>query len=92
MAETTQVSFTHKEIAEILVRSRGIHEGFWGIFVRFGLRGANVGNSDSDLMPAAIVPIVEVGLQRFEKENNLSVDAAKVNPEHAGERSKRRRR
>jgi hypothetical protein len=27
-----------------------------------------------------MVPVVAIGLQRFEKENGLSVDAAKVNP------------
>ena len=32
------------------------------------------------ILPAAIVAILEIGLVKFEEENNLSVDAAKVNP------------
>lgn len=80
MAEPKQISFTHKEIAELLVKGQGLHEGIWGIFIKFGLRGMNVGTADSDLLPAAIVPVAEIGLQRFDSENNLSVDAAKVNP------------
>ncbi len=83
MAETTQIVFTHKEIAEILLRHHGLHEGIWGVYIKFGIKGANVGASDSDLMPSAIVPVLQIGLQKFEKENNLSVDAAKVNPPKA---------
>jgi hypothetical protein len=30
-------------------------------------------------VPAAIIPVLEIGLQKFEKENNLSIDAASVN-------------
>lgn len=33
-----------------------------------------------DLMPAAIVPILKLGIQRFEEESQLTVDASKVNP------------
>lgn len=80
MAEPSQIGFSFKELAEILVKKQGIHEGVWGIFVRFGLAASNVGPSDSDLKPSAIIPIVEIGLQKFETENNLSVDAAMVNP------------
>ncbi len=31
-------------------------------------------------LPAAIVPVQEIGIQKFEVESNLTVDAAKVNP------------
>ena len=80
MAEPIQIAFTHKEVVEALLKRQGIHEGLWGICVRFGIKGANVGASDSDLMPAAIVPVLQIGLQKVQKETNLSVDAAKVNP------------
>lgn len=39
-----------------------------------------MGSNDTDLKPTAVIPILELGLQKFEKENNLSVDAAEVNP------------
>jgi hypothetical protein len=39
-----------------------------------------VGPTDTELQPAAIIPVLEIGLQKFEKETNISVDAAKVNP------------
>ena len=80
MAEPSQIVFSYKEIAEALVKQQGLHEGIWGIFVKFGIRAVNIGENELDLKPTAILPIMELGLQKFEKENNLSVDAAKVNP------------
>ena len=80
MAESTQIVFTHKEVVEALLRKHGIHEGIWGLYIKFGIRGANVEGSLSDIHPAAIVPILEIGVQKFDAENNISVDAAKVNP------------
>ncbi len=80
MAESTQIVFKHTELVEALVKHQGIHEGIWGLFVKFGLQAVNVGASESDLMPAALIAMLEVGLQKFDKENNIAVDAAKVNP------------
>jgi hypothetical protein len=80
MAEASQISFSYKEVAEALVKKQGLHEGIWGVFVKFGLQATNIGPNESDLKPAAILGILEIGLQKLEKETNLSVDAAKVNP------------
>jgi hypothetical protein len=80
MPETGQIIFTYKELVETLVKSQGLHEGIWGLFVRFGLSAANVGENDATLKPAAIIPILQMGLQKMEKESNMAVDAAKVNP------------
>ena len=86
MAEATQISFTHKEVVEALLKKHGIHHGVWGIFIKFGIQGMNVGPSEADIVPAAIVPVLEIGLQKFDKEGNLAVDAAKVNPAEAVKR------
>jgi hypothetical protein len=80
MAEATQITFKHREIVEMLIKNQNIHEGIWGLFVRFGLGASNIGPSDDQLQPAAIIPVLEIGLQKFEKESNIAVDAAKVNP------------
>lgn len=80
MPEATQIVFKHKELAEILVKHQNIHDGIWGLFIRFGIGASNVGPSETDVNPTAIVPVLEIGLQKFEKESNISVDAAKVNP------------
>jgi len=71
---------SHQKVAEALVKLHGLHEGLWGLYLRFGLGATNVGEDEQHLSPAAIVPVIEIGLQRFMKETNISVDAAKVNP------------
>jgi hypothetical protein len=94
MAETSQITFSHKEVVEALLRKQGIKTGIWGLYVRFGLKATNVGMSEADLNPAAIVPVLEIGLQRFDKESNLAIDAAKINSGSSGRdlRSMRRRK
>jgi hypothetical protein len=78
MPTAKQFVFTYKEIAEMMVREVGVTEGHWGIFMRFGIQGANVGPGPDDIVPAAIVPIMELGLQRFDEPTNLTVDAGEV--------------
>jgi hypothetical protein len=80
MAEPSVIVFSHKELVATLVKAQGLHEGIWGLYLRFGIKGANIGNAPSDIMPAAVIPVLEVGLQRFEQVNNISVDAAESNP------------
>ena len=81
MPEMKQVTFSHKEVAIALIRYNDIHEGLWGIYVEFGLAGANIGATpDGDMNPAAIVPVLKIGLQRFDKASNLTADATEVNP------------
>lgn len=80
MAEATQLVFSHKEVVTALLKAQGLHEGIWGLYMKFGIAGANVGPTPTELHPAAIVPVIEIGLQKFDEVNNLSVDAAKVNP------------
>jgi len=81
MPETKQIAFSHKEVAEALIRSGNIHEGLWGLYVEFGLGATNMAPTPGgDLNPTAMVPILKIGLQRFEKPSNLTADAKKVNP------------
>jgi hypothetical protein len=81
MPETKQLSFTHKEIAAALLKGSDLHEGHWGVLLNFGIAGANVAfPPKGELVPSAIVPVVSIGLQRFEEPNGLTVDAAEVNP------------
>lgn len=81
MPESTNVAFSFHEVVTALIKAANIHDGIWGLFVRFGLGASNVGESESSMRPTAIVPIVEIGLQKFEKESNIAVDASKVNPQ-----------
>lgn len=78
MAEPKQFTFSYREIAEMMVQRLDITEGLWGVWVNFGIKGANIGAGPDDLVPAAIVPVLEIGLQRFDEPSRLTVDAAEV--------------
>jgi len=80
MPEATEISFSHREIVEMLIKKQDIHEGIWGLSLRFNWSATNVGPSPTEVYPAAVVSIVQIGLHRFDKESNIAVDAAKVNP------------
>jgi hypothetical protein len=86
MADATQYVFSYRELVEILIRQQGLKEGIWGISVRFGLQATNIGPSDDQLLPAAIVALLEVGLQKVDKLTNLSVDAADLARQDAAAR------
>lgn len=82
MAQAQQYVFTYKEIAEALVKEQDIHEGLWGLYVEFGIAAANIGTTpeNTDVMPAAVIPLQKLGIQKFDEANNMTVDAAEVNP------------
>ena len=83
MAEPRQITFSYEELAEALVKQQGIHEGLWGVYAEFGLGAANVEGPapGGGSVPAAIVPLQRLGIQKFDLEvKGLTVDAAVVNP------------
>jgi len=92
MPEATNYTFTHKEIAEVLIKKQDIHEGFWAIHIEFGLGAANIssGPEDQNVMPSALVPVKKIGIQKFDQQNPLTVDAALVNPVKTTAKTKRK--
>jgi hypothetical protein len=80
MPEPSMIVMSFQEFAELMVKHQGIHEGHWGIFIKFGIGAVNASGPDGKLLPTALVPVREIGLQRFDAANNLTVDAAEVNP------------
>ena len=81
MGEPENYFFDFKEVVELLDKKANIHSGIWAISFQFALGGANVSQSPGAAFhPAAIIPILKIGLQKVNEETNLSVDAAKVNP------------
>jgi hypothetical protein len=92
MPEPKNYVFDHTELAEILVKHANVHEGFWGVYLEFGLAGANVPTTPDGktFTPAAITFVNKIGIQRFDIPSNLTVDAAQVNPLHGATPKKRR--
>jgi|SRR5215208_4562119 len=81
MPEARQIVFSYKELAEILVKQQGIHEGLWGVYAEFAIAAANVNTPEGNMAPAAIVPLQRIGIQKFDQEvEGLTIDAAEVNP------------
>jgi len=85
MAEAQNYVFSYRELTETLIKKQGLHEGLWMIYVEFGLGAGNVGPTKEQVMPAAILSVAKIGIQRVEKDNPLAesaliVDAAVVNP------------
>lgn len=91
MAEANNYTFDFQELAEILVKQQGITEGLWGIYIEFGLGAANINTEPGGkiLRPAAINLVQKMGIQKFAEANNLTVDAAQVNPSKPAKSSKR---
>ncbi len=81
MADATQYMYKIKEVTVLLLKDQQIHEGHWQIAINFGFGAANVGPSEAELAPAAVVPVLAIGIQRFPEKTPLSVDAAEVNPQ-----------
>jgi hypothetical protein len=82
MAEATQYMFDHQEVAELLVKKQGLHEGVWMLSLEIGQAAATVPAPDGkSLFPAALNIVQRIGLKKHDGEpSNLTVDAAEVNP------------
>jgi hypothetical protein len=80
MADASQYTLPYKELSEVLVKHLGVHEGYWSIFVRFGIQAANMSLNNTAFAPTAIVPVLEIGISREPELGPLAVDAAEVNP------------
>ena len=76
MAKEIVIDF--RELATLIIRENKVTEGHWGIWVQFAIGGINAGPDKDHLLPAAVVPIQNIGIQRFDEPNNLPVDAAKI--------------
>jgi hypothetical protein len=85
MASDQPILLSLKEVAALIVKDRDLHEGHWGLLVKFGIGATNVKSPETDeTAPAAIVPIVSLGIRRFDSPSSMTVDAAKVNPSPRG--------
>lgn len=80
MAEPIQLMFSHQELAEILIKKSGIHDGTWSIAIEFKMGAATIGPDEANIMPSGVISVSRIGIQESPRENPLSVDAAIVNP------------
>jgi hypothetical protein len=93
MPTESPVALSFKELAELIVKEKGIDDGLWGLFVQFGIGAANINTTspegETKLAPAALVPIINLGIQRYIEPNEFTVDAAEINPRKARKSTKK---
>jgi hypothetical protein len=84
MAEITRVEFTNKDLAVLMLKEQGIHEGNWVIQAKFSFSAMNMGqNPDgTDAIPTGIVGIAGIGLELVPQALPFSINAAEVNPKN----------
>ena len=73
------VKFQLRDVAVALLKLADVHEGLWQIQVMFANSATNI-NLNGHLTPSAITSVAGVQLGRVEALDELTVDAAKVNP------------
>ena len=83
MPEVNQYNFTFKEIATLLVKASGIHEGKWQVAFNLGVVVGTFATDANTTLPGALTQINSVGLQRVPPDTPINdlivVDAAEVN-------------
>lgn len=95
--DTPRITIDFREFTELVLKRQGIHEGIWGFYARFGLTAMNVNvaapeeGAEAVLTPSAIVPLLEIGIQRFKEESHLSIDASVVNPKTSNRKTAKKR-
>lgn len=82
MPEVKNYVFSHPELAQILIKHLDLHEGHWGGLPRIQPSGRQCPGAarGQPLSPCSVNFVNKIGIQRFDVPNNLSLDAAQVNP------------
>ena len=69
-----------KDLAEILIRHYGFHDGFYEIGIQFNIAVGSVGPDATSVAPGAVLAVAGVGLSRCPATSPMAVDASVVNP------------
>ncbi len=91
MAEATQIEYSLREVAELIVRDRGIKEGHWMIWLKFAHTAANISlENKDDINPVVMSRVMALGIQRVDLPSRISVDASELSKGMSPARSKAR--
>lgn len=69
-----------KDIAEILIKHKGLNEGLYNLSFRFEIAVGAVGPTPDAVVPGVMFGVSGVGLEKVPVAGPLTVDAATVNP------------
>lgn len=82
--ESKLEEFSNEQVIVALLKSRGIHSGFWSLAVRFGFGAAYAKSPDGEQdrpSPAAIVAVGGLALRVVSETDPNAFNAARANPE-----------
>lgn len=80
IATPTNPPIPLKELAAILIKHYGFHEGFYEVGVQFNIAVGTVGPDLTQVAPGAVVTVGGIGLSKCLESSPLGVDASAVNP------------
>jgi len=69
-----------REVAELLVRHKDLHEGLYNLAFQFQIAIGAVGPSPDVVVPGAMFGVSGLGLEKVDRMGPYTVDAAIVNP------------
>lgn len=69
-----------RDLAGVLIRHYGIHEGHFDLLVEFQIGMGAVGPDPTALSPGAMIGVSRIGLMPSKADGPTTVDAAIVNP------------
>jgi hypothetical protein len=69
-----------KDLAEVLIKHFGLHEGIYEVGARFNVAIGNFGTSPNAAGPGAILTLGGIGVSKSTQAGTTSIDAAIVNP------------
>jgi hypothetical protein len=77
--------FSHQDVLTELIRKKDIHSGRWALVFKLQLAASNVnalkeGADKAVLTPAGMILIEHIGIYPTNDVNDLTLDAAEVNP------------
>lgn len=70
----------HSDLVALLIKEFGIHDGIWTLAVELQFGALTAGADEQSLYPTGLVSVKSIGLSPGSKENNISIDASRVNP------------
>lgn len=68
------------ELAELLIKTNGIHEGLYSVGFKFAVTIGSIETKADETYPGVTTVVQKAGLFEVEKMGPNVVDAAKVNP------------
>ena len=94
MPEANLITFTNKELLEMLIKQADVHEGRWMLATNFGFTVGNFGPTNEQSAPGAVVIVNHMGIQKAAADTpiEMSLDAAVVNPSSASSAKRRPKR